>query len=51
VEVEDGRVLNEALLAAGLARPDERWPHARMRRYAQVAHAARRTGVGVWSLD
>jgi endonuclease YncB( thermonuclease family) len=53
IEIADGenagRSLNEALLEAGLARADERWPHSRLTRYAQLENAARRRGVGVWS--
>jgi micrococcal nuclease len=49
VELSDGRVLNEALLADGLARAEDRWPHGRLARYAQVEHSARRQGVGMWS--
>ena len=49
VESGDGRSLNEALLEAGLARADDRWPHTRLTRYAQVELAARRAEVGLWS--
>lgn len=49
VELPDGTVLNEALLEAGLARADDRWPHIHLVRYAQVEHAARRRGIGLWS--
>ena len=49
VESSDGRSLNEALLEAGLARADDRWPHTRLTRYAQVELAARRAQVGLWS--
>ena len=48
VELPDGSSLNEALLAAGLARVDERWPHALLGRYAQLERGARREGVGIW---
>lgn len=48
VETGDGRSLNEALLEAGLARADDRWPHTRLTRYAQVELAARRAQVGLW---
>lgn len=50
VQLPDGSSLNEALLEAGLARADERWPHALLARYAQVEQSARRAGVGVWSI-
>lgn len=49
IETTDGRSLNEALLEAGLARADDRWPHTRLTRYAQVELAARRKGVGMWA--
>jgi len=49
VELEDGRNLNETLLDAGLAQVDERWPHTRLSRYAQVERSARRRAVGLWS--
>ena len=49
VELADGSSLNEALLAAGLARADDRWPHALLGRYAQLERAARREGIGIWS--
>ncbi len=48
VRLVGGISLNERILAEGLARTDERWPHARLTRYAQVERAARRKGVGVW---
>jgi micrococcal nuclease len=49
VELPEGRMLNEALLEEGLARAEERWPHGRLTRYAQVEQSARRRGVGRWS--
>ena len=49
VELPDGTSLNEALLAAGLARADDRWPHALLGRYAQLERAARREGAGIWA--
>lgn len=49
VELPDGSFLNEALLAAGLAVADDRWPHAYLTRYAQLENTARRQGVGIWS--
>ena len=49
VDLPDGTSLNEALLQAGLARADERWPHALLARYAQVERVARRAGVGAWN--
>ena len=49
VELSDGSSLNEALLSAGLAVADERWPHSLLGRYAQLERAAKRAGLGVWS--
>ncbi|MDY7108162.1 MAG: thermonuclease family protein [Planctomycetota bacterium] len=49
VELPDGSFLNEALLAAGLAVADDRWPHAKLTRYAQLENTARRQGRGIWS--
>jgi endonuclease YncB( thermonuclease family) len=48
VELDGGGTLNEALLEAGLARADERWPHSMLVRYAQAQQNARRRGEGVW---
>jgi endonuclease YncB( thermonuclease family) len=48
-ELPDGSSLNEALLAAGLARADDRWPHSLVSRYARLERAARREGLGIWS--
>ncbi len=49
VELPDGTSLNEALLSAGLAIADERWPHSLIGRYAQLERAAKRAGLGIWS--
>ena len=49
VELPDGTSLNEALLTAGLARADDRWPHAQLGRYAQAQRAARKDALGIWS--
>ncbi len=49
VELPDGRVLNEALLAAGLARADRRFSHTWMDRYTGLERQARADGVGVWA--
>jgi len=49
IELEDGNCLNEALLTAGLAEAEERWPHSRLRRYAALAREARLRGLGIWS--
>ncbi len=51
IELEDGRSLNENLLDAGLAWIDDRWPHSRLSRYAQVERSARQRAVGLWSSD
>lgn len=42
VILPDGRCLNELLLAAGLARIDERWPHRRLESYARAERAGRK---------
>ena len=49
VELLDGSSLNEALLLNGLAAADDRWPHSRLTRYAQLENTARRADVGIWS--
>lgn len=49
VELPDGTLLNRELLAAGMARADDRWPHARLRQYEQAELIARRASIGVWS--
>ncbi len=49
VQLPDGTSLNEALLSAGLAVADERWPHSRLGRYAQLERAAKRKTLGIWS--
>ncbi len=49
VRLAGGTTLNERLLAEGLARAHERWPHARLTRYAEIERAARRQGVGIWA--
>ncbi len=48
VQIRDSTNLNETLLAAGLARADDRWPHSRLAHYAQVERAAQRRKVGIW---
>ena len=48
VRLPGGSCLNERMLAEGLARADERWPHGRLTRYADVERAARRREVGLW---
>ena len=49
VDLPDGRILNEELLMAGLARIDDRWPHTMLVRYAQLEYTAKRKGVGMWA--
>ena len=49
VELPDGGDLGEALLHAGLARADDRWPHARLGRYDRFEREARDRGEGIWS--
>jgi endonuclease YncB( thermonuclease family) len=49
VRLPDGTSLNEALLTAGLARADDRWPHSLLGRYAQLERAAHREGLGIWA--
>lgn len=49
VELPDRIKLNEALLEAGLAKVDERWPHSMLTRYSQLQFNAQRRGVGMWS--
>jgi micrococcal nuclease len=51
VELEDGRNIAAALVEAGLARADDRWPHSMQMRFAQLQRAAQRKGLGLWALD
>lgn len=48
VTLPDGTVLNERLLAEGLAQADDRWPHRDQGRYAQLEAQARFEGRGLW---
>jgi len=48
VELPDRSRLNEQMLASGLARLDDRWPHTMLTRYAQLEFAARRKILGIW---
>ena len=50
VRLPGGASLNERILAEGLARTDERWPHALLTRYAEIERSARRRGSGQWSV-
>jgi endonuclease YncB( thermonuclease family) len=45
----DRRSLSETLLEEGLATADDRWPHSRLTRYAQIENLARRREVGMWT--
>ena len=49
LELPDGRIVNEVVLEQGLARADDRFPHAYLTRYAQLENSARRRRVGIWS--
>ena len=44
----DGRVANEELVRAGLARADDRWPHRDAVKYAMLQQQAKVDGVGIW---
>ncbi len=48
VQLPDSSSLNEALLAAGLARTDPRWTHSQLKQYAEIERAARRGHLGIW---
>ncbi len=49
VEAADGRSINGALLEAGYAAVDERWPHSRLSRYAALQRGAQQRGAAMWS--
>jgi endonuclease YncB( thermonuclease family) len=49
VDLDEGRSLGEVLLATGLARVDDRWPHARLRDYAHAEDGAQRSQCGRWA--
>ena len=48
VELPDGKLLNEEMLAAGLARADSRWPHRNSDRFKLIEAQARRDRLGLW---
>jgi endonuclease YncB( thermonuclease family) len=48
VELPDGHVLNEELLARGLARADGRWTHRWLQRYTLLEQQAKHDKVGMW---
>jgi len=49
VYLPDGTVLNERLLAAGLARADDQFEHGHLRRYALLQQQAQIDQVGLWA--
>jgi micrococcal nuclease len=48
VELPGGKVLNEELLAAGLARAETRWPHHNLERYERIEDQAKHDKRGMW---
>ena len=50
-ELPDGTLLNERLLAMGLARTDMTVPHRYLRRFSLLENQARHDRVGMWGLD
>ncbi len=48
VTLEDGQVLNEQLLLAGLAHNDPRWTHDQLARYAVLEEQAKADRRGLW---
>ncbi|MBI1335336.1 MAG: hypothetical protein GC164_00060 [Phycisphaera sp.] len=51
VELPDHTALAEHLLAAGLARADDRWPHRDLERFALIEQQAKMDGSGLWATD
>ena len=49
VEVPERGNVNLALLEAGLAKADERWPHVNLSRYAKAQRKAQQEAIGLWS--
>lgn len=49
VELPDGSLLNERLLAEGLARLEDRWEHHHQERFRLLQMQAQREGLGVWA--
>ena len=49
VELPDGSLLNEQLLAHGLARADERFDHRLRERFAMIEYQARHDRIGLWT--
>ena len=48
VDIPDQGNLNIALLEAGLAITDERWPHRHLARYAKAQRQAKQEKIGLW---
>ncbi len=48
MELPDGTFLNEALLATGLARADDRWSHRHVKRFESLERDAREAKKGLW---
>ena len=51
VTLDDGRCVNEAILLAGLAKAETRWPHRDRERYLRLEEQARHDRVGVWKRE
>lgn len=49
IEMPDGKLVSEELVAAGLARADDRWKHRYVERFALVEEQAQRDRIGIWS--
>jgi micrococcal nuclease len=49
VQLPDGTLFNERLLAAGLARYEDRFSHRHMQRFAMLELQARNEKVGLWN--
>ena len=49
IDTGDGELLGAALLEAGLARAETRWPHAWRDWYVRIELAAKRERIGMWS--
>ncbi len=48
VELQDGTMLNEALIFEGLTRADDRWSHKHLKRFKSLEREAREAGKGIW---
>ena len=49
VELEDGTSVAAALLEAGWATADDRWPHSMQMRFAQLQRSAKQKRIGLWA--